>query len=54
MKHVCLHHLHIKYKGQFYTIHHEDGCISLDNLQSIIDEIKYESKKGVKNGYTHS
>lgn len=49
MKHVCIHHLHIKYKGEFYTVHHETGYVTLDNLQHIIDEIKRQSTtKGVK------
>lgn len=49
MVHDCLHHIHIKYKGSIYTIDHEFQCISLDDLQKMIDIIRF-SKKGVKNG----
>ena len=40
MKHVAVHHLHVKYKGEIFTVYHDAAVISLHELQRLINEIK--------------
>lgn len=40
MKHQVVHHLHVKYRGQFYTILHRTGYTSMNDLINCIREIK--------------
>lgn len=40
MKPQVVHHLHVKYRGQFYTIVHRTDCMSMQDLMDCIREIK--------------
>lgn len=40
MKNHVVHHLHVKYRGQFYTIGHRTDCMSMQDLMDCIREIK--------------
>lgn len=40
MKHHAVHHLHVKYRGQIYTILHRTDCMSMNDLMNCIREIK--------------
>lgn len=40
MKHHAVHHLHVKYRGQIYTIVHRTDCMSMNDLVNCIREIK--------------
>ena len=47
MKHHAVHHLHVKYRGQVYTIVHFTDCTSMNYLMNCIREIK-EAANGNK------
>lgn len=40
MKNQIVHHLHVKYRGEFYTILHRTGYMSMQDLMDCIREIK--------------
>lgn len=40
MKPQVVHHLHVKYRGQFYTIVHRTDCMSMQDLMDCIRVIK--------------
>lgn len=40
MKHQMVHHLHVKYRGQVYTIVHRTDCMSMNDLMDCIRQIK--------------
>lgn len=40
MKYHAVHHLHVKYRGQVYTIVHRTDCMSMNDLMNCICQIK--------------
>ena len=40
MKKCAVHHLHVKYRGQVYTIVHRTDCMSMNDLMDCIRQIK--------------
>ena len=40
MKNHAVHHLHVKYRGQFYTIVHRTDYMSMNDLMDCICQIK--------------
>lgn len=40
MKNHAVHHLHVKYRGQFYTIVHRTDYMSMNDLMNCIRQIK--------------
>lgn len=40
MKNAPVHHLHVKYRGDIFTIYHYSDCIELSELYQAIHEIK--------------
>lgn len=40
MRIPVVHHLHVKYRGQFYTIVHRTDFMSMNDLMNCIREIK--------------
>lgn len=43
MKNHAVHHLHVKYRGQIYTIVHRTDCMSMNDLMNCIRVIKEAS-----------
>lgn len=37
-----VHHLHVKYRGEIFTIYHRSDVISMSDLYRLIHEIKEE------------
>lgn len=48
MNHHAVHHLHVKYRGQVYTIVLLTDCISINDLMNCIREIKEASNGNEK------
>lgn len=40
MKRQVVHHLHVKYRGNVYTILHRTDCMSMNDLMDCIRQIK--------------
>lgn len=47
MKHFAIHHIHILYKGEVYTIQHYGAVLTLKSLKEIVKSIE---KERIKNG----
>lgn len=43
MKHQIVHHLHVKYRGQVYTIVHRTDCMTMHDLMDCIRQMKEAS-----------
>lgn len=37
---MAVHHLHVKYRGEFFTIYHRSDFIPMSELYRLINEIK--------------
>lgn len=46
MKKLAVHHIHILYKGEIFTVQHHTGAISFKTLKEIVKAIP----KGLKDG----
>ncbi len=43
MEKMAVHHLHVKYRGEIFTIYHRSDVISMSDLYRLIHEIKDKS-----------